>query len=153
MKYENISLEIFSIVGIAVRTTNKNNQAQHDIHELWKKFLENNIANSIPNKVSEDIYCVYTDYESDLMGNYTTIVGCKVSNADNINGELIWKEISAANYYKFTSEGNIMETLNQTWMHIWQSDYDRAYTADFDVYGQEAKNPEDGKVFTYLSIK
>lgn len=153
MKYEKITQEAISIVGIAVRTTNKDGQAQHDIAELWKKFIENNIADLIPFKISDDIYCIYTDYESDFMGEYTTILGCRVSDTNDTNDEFIYKEILSGDYLKFTSEGKLPEAVGKTWMHIWQSNYDRKYTADFDVYGKDAVDPENATVITYLSVK
>ena len=36
---ENIKLEAFTIVGIAVKTTNENGQSAIDIDALWQKFM------------------------------------------------------------------------------------------------------------------
>jgi predicted transcriptional regulator YdeE len=58
-------LESFKVIGISVRTTNENRQATKDIPFLWKKFFEENISSKIPNKLSDDLYCVYTHYEKD----------------------------------------------------------------------------------------
>lgn len=153
MKYEKVTLDSFSVVGIAVRTTNKDNKAEQDIAGLWQEFLENNIADAIPFKVSDDVYCIYTDYESDFMGAYTTIIGCMVSNTNDTNDEFVYKDIVGGEYYKFVPEEDGAEAVLQTWMHIWQSDYDRKYTADFDVYQRDADNPPNIKVTTFLSVK
>ena len=56
-----ISPGIF-IAGIAVRTTNQDGRAQTDIRNLWTKFMSENIAGQIAARLSDDIYCVYTDY-------------------------------------------------------------------------------------------
>ncbi len=123
MEYEKITLEGFSLVGISVRTTNKSGQSQLDIDKLWRKFIENNIVDSIPFKISEDIYCIYTDYESDFSGEYTAIIGCKVSNTNDTTDEFVYIDIPTCNYYKFTSIGKIPEAVGKTWEHIWQSAY------------------------------
>lgn len=153
MDYEKISLKKFSIVGIAIRTTNKDNQAQKDIAELWKKFQENNMADSIPFKVSDDIYCVYTDYESDFRGKYTTIIGCQVSDTNDSNDEFIYKDILDGEFLKFTADENTQNATGKIWNHIWHSNYDRKYLADFDVYKKDKNNSENIKVVTYLSVK
>ena len=58
-------LEPFKIIGISVRTTNENGQAMKDIPFLWNKFFEENIKDKIPNRLTDDLYCVYTHYEKD----------------------------------------------------------------------------------------
>lgn len=153
MQHENISLDKLLIVGISVRTNNSNNQAQRDISQLWGRFILHNTSNAIPNKVSEDIYCLYTDYESDHTGDYTTILGCVVSAADNIPEDMVATEIPKGDYLKFISEGKLPESVAQTWETIWQSDFNRSYTADFEVYGIAAQNPDNAIVATYLAVK
>lgn len=145
-------LNEFNIIGISVRTTNENGQSRVDIGELWRKFMGQSLIENIPNKVSDDIYCIYTDYESDFNGSYTTILGCKVTSFDNIPEGFISKTIPATHYLIFKSKGRLPECLVHTWSNIWQSDLNRKYIADFDFYGQEAQNPENAVVDTYVSV-
>lgn len=72
-------IEKFSVIGISVRTTNENGQSAKDIEALWGKFWGEEIQNQIPNKINDDIYAVYTDYETDFNGPYTLIIGLTVS--------------------------------------------------------------------------
>lgn len=153
MKHEEVTLESFTIVGISVRTTNQNHQSQRDITKLWEIFFRNNVIEMIPDRVSDDIYCIYTDYESDYTAEYTTVLGCKVSSHLNIPVNLIVKEIPTSKYNKYISEGELPYAIGRTWAHIWQSDIDRRYAADFDVYGEGAKDPKNAKIMTFLSIK
>ena len=53
------TLDAFHVIGISVRTTNVNNKALKDIGELFGNFVGQNILEKIPNKMTEDIYCVY----------------------------------------------------------------------------------------------
>ena len=153
--YKEIKLDKFCIVGISIRTTNSNGQSMKDISELWEEFFTKQISSNIQNKVSEDIYCIYTDYESDYTGEYTTIIGCNVSTADRIPEGLVLKEIRPSNYRVYTSEGDITKSVGETWMSIWQegTNIDRIYQSDFDVYGNDKTNSESRIVKTYLSIK
>ena len=62
------------IVGIEIKTRNENNQAEKDMTVLWGTFINDNIMEKIPNKENLDIYCIYTNYESDFTGEYSSIV-------------------------------------------------------------------------------
>lgn len=153
MKYEEVNLEGFSVVGISVRTSNKNKQAAKDIKELWKDFTRNNVANDINNRLSDDVYCIYTDYESDKDGTYTAILGFKVDNTNDITGEYDYKDIPGGKYYKFVAEGELPESIDKAWEYIWQSDINREYLADFEIYSPETRNHKKAKVPIYLSVQ
>jgi predicted transcriptional regulator YdeE len=49
-----LNLGDFEIVGIAVRTTNQNGEAEKDIGALWKRFYAEDALSKIEGKVSED---------------------------------------------------------------------------------------------------
>ena len=147
-----VTLDAFYVIGISVRTTNVNNNALQDIGELFGKFVGQHIMEKIPNKISEDTYCVYTDYESDFNGPYTTIVGCKVSSLNDIPTGLVGKAIPDSNYQVYKSTGKLSVSLAKTWEGIWNSDLNRRYSADFDIYGEKAKDYENAEVATYVSI-
>jgi len=146
------TLESFLIIGISVRTTNVNNKALKDIGELFGNFVSQNILEKIPNKISEDLYCVYTDYESDFNGPYKTIIGCKVSSLNDIPTGLIGKTIPESKYQVYRSTGKLSISLAKTWEGIWNSDLNRRYSADFDIYGEKAKDFENAELDTYVAI-
>lgn len=154
MNHEDITLGKFTIVGISIRTTNQELKSQADIANLWQEFFRNAIVQNLPNKESDDVYCIYTDYESDYTGEYTTLIGYKVSSLECIptNQNLTIKEFPQSRYYKYISEGELPYVVGKTWAYIWKSNINRQYSADFDVYGKEAKNPAKAKVITYLSV-
>jgi len=146
------TLSEFHIIGISVRTTNVSNKALKDIGELFGNFVSQNMMGKIPEKITEDIYCVYTDYESDYNGPYTAIVGCKVNSLDDIPTGFIGKTIPDAKYQVYKSTGKLSISLTRTWEEIWNTDIDRRYSADFDIYGEKAKDYENAEVETYVSI-
>ena len=109
--FTTIEIDEFKITGIAVRTTNENGQSQKDIGSLWGKFFSENIGGQIPDKETNDIYCIYTDYKSDFNGEYTTIIGCRVHSFDNLRDGFISKTIPASKYQVYKSTGELPLTL------------------------------------------
>jgi predicted transcriptional regulator YdeE len=144
----------FNIIGISVRTTNENMQAMKDIPELWNKFMTGQVAEKIPNKIDDTVYCIYTDYEKDHTKPYTTILGCKVKNLDHIPEGMTGKSIPAGDYTPFLAKGNIMQgSVYNEWMKIWDANLPRTFTSDFEVYGAKAQNPENAEVDIFISLR
>lgn len=155
LKMNNITIQKFYITGISVRTTNQNGQAAKDIEALWERFWGEDIQNKMDNKKSDDIYAVYTDYESDFTGYYTTIIGMVVQSLDNIPEEFVGICIEKDNYQKLTSKGQMPEAVVKTWMEIWSDEalnQKRAYRADFTVHGKKYFDGNNAEVETYLSV-
>ena len=145
-------MEAFKVIGIVVRTTNANFQSKQDINELWDRWFAENVATRIPNTVSDHLYNIYTDYESDEHGFYNTILGYSVSTLASIPNGLIGKQIPKSNYKEFVSKGKLPDCVVKTWESIWNLKFNRSYIADFDVYDPATMNPENAIVKTYLSI-
>lgn len=146
-------IESFSVIGISVRTTNENQQAMQDIGVLWQQFITENCIEKILNKIDSTVYCIYTDYEKDHTKPYTTILGCRVSDTSTIPDGMIAKNISTGAYQKITAKGNIFQgALAEAWTQIWNSDIKRVYTADFEVYSDKAKDPENAEVDIFIAI-
>ncbi|RYG08158.1 MAG: AraC family transcriptional regulator, partial [Chitinophagaceae bacterium] len=115
-------MENFKIIGISTQTTNQNNQAAKDLGALWQRFYAEEIFNKIPNKESEDVYAVYTDYESDYTGKYTTIIGQRVNTLDNIPDGLVGKEINNEKLLRYKAKGEMPNAVVETWKDIWAND-------------------------------
>jgi predicted transcriptional regulator YdeE len=141
----------FKIVGISIRTNNQ--KAANDLGKLWSKFIGENTTKKIPNKVSDDIYSIYTDYESDHNGDYTNIIGYQVSSLDDIAIGLVSKEIPMSEYQKFTAKGKFPDCVQSKWGEIWNSEIKRSYVADFEVYGDKSMNMTDAEVDIFISVK
>ncbi len=150
----NQTVQKFHIIGISVRTTNENGQATQDIPALWNRFMTEEIAKQIPNKIDNSVYCIYTEYEKDYTKPYTTILGCKAENLDTIPNGMVGKTIKEATYTKYTAKGNILQGLVfNEWTKIWNSDLDRAYTADFEVYDERIQNPVNAEIDIFVAVK
>lgn len=149
-----MKIQKFNVIGISVRTTNENGQSGKDIPALWNTFMSEAIQSKIPGKISEELFCIYTDYEKDHTTPYTTILGCKVDNLDFIPENMVGKTIESANYEELIAKGNLSEgVVYNKWLEIWNLDLDRSFTADFEVYGEKAQNPENAEVAIYIAIQ
>ncbi len=151
---QKVKIEPFKLIGIGIRTTNENNQASKEIAELWQRFMDGNVLGKIPNKVDNTIYSLYTEYEIDHTKPYTAILGCKVENLDEVPEGMIGKSFEGGTYIKTSARGDLMKGLIiDHWAKIWKMDLDRAYTADFEVFGEKAQNPSDAEVDFLVAIK
>ena len=149
-----MKIETFNVIGISVRTTNENGTSAQDIPALWNKFMTEEIQGKIPNKISEDIFCIYTDYEKDHTKPYTTILGCKVESLDNIPENMVGKTIESTDYEELIAKGNLSDGIVYSkWLEIWNSNLNRSFTADFEVYGSKTQNPENAEVDIYIALQ
>lgn len=152
MKTTNI--EAFNIIGIKIRTTNENMQAAKDIPAFWQKFMAEGIVDKIPNKTDNSVFAVYTNYKSDYTEAYDMILGCKVSSLDEIPEGMIAQTFKLDTYAHFISKGRKSDNIvYNTWTEIWNSDLNRTYHADFEVYGEKSMNPDDMEVDIFISVK
>ena len=148
-----VKIEPFMITGIAVRTTNENEQAAKDIGGLWNKFMTNSIASRIPNKVDDTIYAVYTDYEGDHTKPYTMILGCKVKTVDSSPDDMVSRHFIGGNHVKFTAKGDLTaDAVSSEWLNIWKADINRTYTADIEVYDSRAADPTNGEADILIAV-
>lgn len=147
-------IEKFKIIGIETKTTNKNGKSAIDLGKLWEKFYAENIPSKIPNKESNEIYSIYTDYESDYDGEYTSLIGLKVNSIDQIPEGLVGREFNGGKYQKFIAKGKMPNAVVEMWKEIWQKDTElkRKYTTDFEVYGQNSQNGDNAEVEIFIAI-
>lgn len=148
-------LNNFKFIGISVETTNANGQSANDLQKLWERFYCENIPTQIPNKVTDEIYSIYTDYETNYTGKYTCIIGFKVNSLDKIPENLIGREFEGGQFQKFIAKGQMPDAVVETWQKIWQKEgeLNRKYEVDFEVYGKNSQKGEDSEVQIFISIK
>lgn len=151
---EKVKINPFKVIGISIKTTNKNQQALQEIGELWGQFMEEQIMNHIPNKVNQIIYSLYTDYEGDHTKPYTAILGCEVENLNMIPKGMVGKSFEGGSYIKMTAAGDLTKGLiAKEWSKIWQMDLDRVYTVDYEIYDQRSQNINNAEVDILIGIK
>ena len=148
-------LSKFFIIGLSCITAN-NGQADKDIPALWGKLFEKNVAELIENKVDEDAYAVYSDYDGNETDPYKITIGYRVSDLNSIPEGLDVITIEEQNYDKFVATGDITKQVENPvymkWVDIWNTDLDRTYRTDFEVY-KEGMDPSNATVEIYVGTK
>jgi predicted transcriptional regulator YdeE len=151
----------FSIIGIEARTNNaKEMNGDGVIPKQWDNFFKEGILQKIPNKTDPNIFVVYTDYASDRNGDYTYVIGAKVSDVSAVPPGMVVEKVPKGKYVVLTSaKGQVQKIVPDAWRQIWsledksQLGGPRAYKTDFEVYDQRSQNPQDSQVDLYVGIK
>ncbi len=121
--------EAITIHGISVRTNNRTESAPGGhIPALWQRYLTEHL------QPDAQIVAVYSDYASDVNGDYTLTIG----SAQQQNAEAV-AELVAGHYLAFEVQGAMPEAVIQGWQSVWAYFADpasepRAYRSDAEVY-------------------
>lgn len=160
MKPKLVDQAEFTVVGIAVRTSNaKEMTADGVIGKQWGRFMQEGISRKIPNKADASIVAVYTDYASDKDGEYTYLLGSRVTSAADLPPGLEVKKIPGGRFAVFTTQkGPGTKVVPEMWMLINSLPKsapggDRVYAADFEVYDERAKDPQNLQADVYVGIR
>jgi predicted transcriptional regulator YdeE len=152
--------EGFTVVGISARTTNANEMtADGVIGPMWGRLMQQGFLAKIPHKADQNIVAVYTDYASDHNGEYTFVLGARVTSDADIPAGMVAKKIPAGKFAVFTSEkGPAPKVVPELWMKInslpkTATGGDRLYRADFEIYDQRATDPQNLQMDVYIGIK
>jgi predicted transcriptional regulator YdeE len=152
--------EGFTVIGISARTNNAREATSNGvIGKQWTRFMQEGVLAKIPNKAEASIVAVYTDYASDHNGDYTFVLGAKVTSSANVPEGMVVKKIPAGRYAVFTSEkGPGPKVVPELWMKINSLPKsaiggDRLYRADFEIYDERAADPQNLQVDIYVGIR
>lgn len=147
MKYNIVEIEEFNIIGLSVKTKNKDGKAREDIKTLFGNLIKEDVIDAIPGKLTYEIFCIYTDYESGDKGEFLAVVGCKTESLNDIPEGFIGRKIEKSLYRHYKIEDSNPDKVAKLWQEISASNTDRKYTTDFEVYGENAD------INIYISVK
>ena len=123
------------ITGLAVRTSNAREREPETaaLPGLWARFEGTRAAADGP---PSPVFGVYTDYESDVDGAYTVVLG---REAGPPTAESRTARVPAGRYAVFTSTGEMPAAVLAGWQQVWAYFAEpeapaRAYAADFEYY-------------------
>jgi predicted transcriptional regulator YdeE len=150
----------FTVVGIAVRTSNAEQMTPaRPIGKQWERLMGEGLLAAIPDKADGKIVAVYLEYANDKDGEYTYLLGARVTKSENLPAGMITKKVPAGRYAVFTSErGPVQKVIVDLWRRVWATPKnelggDRTYQADFEVYDERARNPADAVVDLFIGIR
>ncbi len=150
----------FRLVGIEARTSNaRETTGDGVIPRLWDELVREGVLTRIANRTDSSIIALYTDYESDENGEYTYVLGARVSPAEATPQGMVAKQIAAGRYAVFTSErGPVAQVVLDTWKRIWSLSasnpgFRRSLRTDFEVYDDRAADPQNAQVEIHVGIQ
>lgn len=147
MDYQIVELKEIATAGIRIRTSNSDKNMTLKIGALWEKFFEGGVLDRITCKTGNGIYGIYTNYASDVSGEYDAMVSCEAADCKDLPEGVTRQIIPAGKYAKFTVTGDPKEAVGKAWEEIWNIKLDRKYTCDFEEY------LESGEINLYIALK
>lgn len=140
------------IIGVEIRTTNDDGAAFRDIPEHWSKFFGQSMVDLIPNKISGDIFGIYTQFENEGQNNngiYSFIIGAQVSSYDQIPEQFVKTVIPMSRYQIFDAAAGHPEKVGEKWQEIWGHTFEnkRTFVSDYELY------KESGEIEIYIGIQ
>lgn len=144
----------FKLIGLKLKdkTTNIDNQSSKDCGDLWQKFESKKIFDQIPDKLSNEIYAVYFDYEKDETTPFAYFIGCKVDKDSKTPDAFDELFVPDQKYRKFTAKGVMTECITNAWKDIWKSDLKRMFGFDFEIYNERSHDWNNAEVDIFISV-
>jgi predicted transcriptional regulator YdeE len=132
------------MAGVAARTSNaaESDPATGKIGGVWREAMSG--------PQPEVLIAAYTEYESDVMGPYTFVLGREVRREDEVSAGWMEVKIPAGRYLVFTAKGPMPGALIEAWMAIWRyfendTRQRRAYAVDFERH--EAGKTDEVEIY------
>jgi predicted transcriptional regulator YdeE len=149
-----VELDAIKLIGLALKTktTNVNEQSGIDCGNLWQEFEKGKYAEMIPNKLTDEVFAVYHQYEGDHTKPFSYFIGCKVKEGTEVPAGLDTLTIAKGTYQKIEAKGIMPDCVINTWKEIWVSDIPRSYKMDFEVYDERSRDWSNAEVEVYLSV-
>jgi predicted transcriptional regulator YdeE len=140
------------IAGMTARTTNsrESNPTTASLPGLWGRFYSAKPPADNTARDNGGVYSVYTEYESDVNGAYSVVIGREQS--DPTAEKVV--TIPAGRYLEFTSTGAMPAAVVNGWKQVWSYFAEanapkRAYTTDFEYY--DPSDPSTVKIYVAVA--
>lgn len=148
----------FYVIGMTVKT-NSDAEVKGDgpIVVLWQRFLAEGGTNSIPGKVDEDVYAVYSDYKADQSFTYT--LGSRVTSIDHVPAGMVAITVPAGRYAVVTSAtGPLQEVVPALWQKVWtmspaELGGKHSMKVDYNIFNLQGIDPQNSQVDGYVGLQ
>lgn len=154
-----IQKEAMHFIGLKAKTNMAMEDSLGTIGQLWGKAMQQGIMMMIPNKVSNNMYGLYYDYDFGESQSFTVMVACRVSTLDSIPEGMVGHTIPASRFAVFTTpQGNMIEIVKDGWQYVWENWMQEnpnlaSFVCDFEEYDETAMNMDAAVVKLYLGLK
>ena len=164
MQKETSLLPEIKLIGITTRTNNAHifeaDPSTNPIAATVTQYFHGGLSQSIPHRAKPGTtYCAYTDYESDLNGDYTYFIGEEVTSFDDVPEGFSTLTIPPQKYAKFTnSPGPMPDVCVNLWQKIWKMEplelgSERGFRTDLELYDERANDHQNVVLDLYIGLK
>src|SRR5437868_13867588 len=92
----------FTVIGIEARTNNAREMSGTGvIASQWARLMKENLLATIPGKTDAAILAVYSDYASDENGEYSFLIGARVSSSAAVPPGMVAYKVPGGRYAVF----------------------------------------------------
>jgi len=162
MQKQIMKLPEIRLIGITARTNNANEMKPETgkIPSMIHRYFYGGLSERIMmRKNPGTTFCVYTNYESDVTGDYTYFIGEEVAFLEGVPEGFETLTIPAQNYAKFTNQpGPMPSVCISMWQNIWAMNPpdlggERSYIADFEIYDKRSADPKNAVLDIYIGLR
>ncbi len=152
------TVEAFDVCGLSAVISNEDDQAVDQINMLWQRFFSESVAMKVPERKNDVIYAVYSEYQGDHTKPYRLTIGYKLRE-DEVEAAAAGIEdfrqvrVKGGEYAGLSAQGQQPQALIETWTAVWESDLDRKFETDFELYGPRFFEDGVHEVLVYIGLK
>lgn len=120
-----------TLYGIEARITG---DPADQIGAVWQRFLSENLADDIPERLDDRMIAMYFNYEGDRSEPYMFFLGCEVCDVACVPDGFALRTTPAGAYAEIVATGTMPQALTETWQKIWTMDLQRNFAADYEIH-------------------
>jgi predicted transcriptional regulator YdeE len=128
------------VVGIELRTSNE--EAARTIPPHWERFGRETVLSRLPQRLSDDVYAVYTHFENagrDNRGTYSLVIGAAVPASAAVPEGMTRASVPASRRAVFGVERGRHDLVAAAWQRIWDTPLAKTFIADYERYGPDGE--------------
>ncbi|MBX3659347.1 MAG: effector binding domain-containing protein [Ramlibacter sp.] len=129
------------VVGIELRTHNA--EAFQTIPPHWQRFGQDGVVQRVPDRLSQDVYAVYTHFENagrNNQGLYSLVIGAAVPASAPVPDGMVRVVVPASRRAVFPVPPGRPDLVGEQWQAIWQRhDLRKTFVAEYERYGPEGR--------------
>jgi predicted transcriptional regulator YdeE len=129
------------VIGLELRTSNQ--VAAQSIPAFWECFMAQGVLQRLPNKMSDDIWAVYTHFEQAGVNNeglYSLIIGAQMPVDSEVPAGLVRAVLPASHKAVFEAQTGRPDSVPDVWQTIWANhDLKKTFIADAERYASSGE--------------